>query len=330
MKLDPARLQNLLGSVGADDGWPDAVVSPVAGGRAASSIDVVLPMVDDPELFGRIVVYHVLSDLFAVRAKPRVALNILGVPLPGDDDDPDEFAHAIDTDVALMLRAAQDALAIEGVLGAGGHTLMDHALFFGMAAVGEFGETEPVSNATAEAGDALILTKPIGTSVATKLWKTRPERKDEFGDVLEGLLRSNRGAAEAMADLDRCACTDVTGFGFIGHLHNMLRASGMSARIDLSEVPVYESVRLLKTKADTRTRIFEPNLRFFGDKIENSVNLSEEQLAVYLDAQVSGGLLISMAPGGVDAYREEMLRRGERAWVIGEVRAGNSGSIELV
>jgi selenide,water dikinase len=206
---------------------------------------------------------------------------------------------------------------------------MDHALFFGMAAVGEFGETEPVSNAGAEVGDALVLTKPIGTSVATKLWKMQPERKGEFGDVLEGLLRSNRGASEAMGDLDRCACTDVTGFGFLGHLHNMLGASGLSARIDINEVPVYESVRSLETDVDTRTRIFEPNLRFFGEKIENGADLSEEQLAVYLDAQVSGGLLISMGPGAVDGYREEMLRRGERAWVVGEVRTGNPGAIEL-
>jgi selenide,water dikinase len=285
-------------------------------------------MVDDPELFGQIVVYHVLSDLYAVRAKPRFALNILGVPLQ-EGEVSEESTRSIDADITLMLSAAHDALAAEGVLGAGGHTLMDHALFFGMAATGEFSEVEPVSNAGAEPGDALVLTKRIGTSVATKLWRTEPERKGEFSDVLEGMLRSNRAAAEVMSGLDRCACTDVTGFGFLGHLHNMLNASGMSARIDVSEVPVYESVRSLETEVDTRTRIFEPNRRFFGKKIENNAGLSEDQLAVHLDAQVSGGLLISMATGAVDAFRREMSRRGEAAWVVGEVSAGDPGAIEL-
>lgn len=332
MKLAPARLQNLLaplaGNSNGGGGWPDAAVSPIGSQEVASSVDVVLPMIDDPVLFGRIVVNHVFSDLYAVGATPVFALSILGVPQAPEDVDEDAFNREIDTEVQRMLLAADRALEETGVLSAGGHTLMDHALFFGMAATGRFEEGPPISNAGAAVGDALVLTKPIGTSVATKRWKLDDDSNGEFGDVVEAMLRSNRTAARAMRSVERCASTDVTGFGLCGHLHNMLRASGVAAELRSGETPVFDSVSsLVDRETDGGTRLLEPNRAFLADHLE--VQAPSADVSLFLDAQVSGGLLISMPTSDVGGFQTEMRAQGEEAWVIGEVTGGPPGAITL-
>jgi selenide,water dikinase len=332
MKLAPVRLRDLLAPLGAISnggaGWPDAAVSQIGSQSVASSVDVVLPMIDDPALFGRIVVNHVLSDLYAVGATPVFALSILGVPQAEDEADEDAFNREIDADVQRMLVAADEALREAEVASAGGHTLMDHALFFGMAATGSFANGSAISNASAAVGDVLLLTKPIGTSVATKLWKIEPDAKDEFGDVVEAMLRSNRTASLAMRSLQRCACTDVTGFGLCGHLHNMLLASGKAAVLRSDEIPIFESVGAHRfSHADTDTRLLEPNREYLSDHLH--VESSSADLSLFLDAQVSGGLLISMPASDVDHFQAEMGGHDEETWVVGEITPGEAGSITL-
>ena len=181
----------------------------------------------------------------------------------------------------------------------------------------------------AEAGDVLVLTKPVGTSIATKLWKTEPDSKNEFGDVIESMLQSNRVASEAMLKLERCACTDITGFGLCGHLHNMLRASRLSATLVVKDIPVYESVTEHGYAESTETRIYEPNRKYLDAHLRNIESVEESALPIYIDAQVSGGLLISMTPGEVDRFIEELRASGEEAWVVGEVGKGEPGVITL-
>ena len=333
MKLAPARLQNLLDALGESsskqNGWPDAVPSQIGRQGVASSVDVVLPMIDDAASFGRIVVNHVLSDLYAVGATPVFALSILGVPKPDDTVvDEEAFNQEIDAEVQRMLVAADEALRHADVLSAGGHTLMDHVLFFGMAATGTVPDGQAISNSTATAGDVLVLTKPIGTSVATKLWKSKPESKDEFGDVVEAMLRSNRVPSEAMRTLSRCACTDITGFGLCGHLHNMLRASGASALLRVADIPVFPSVASHRyPRTDTSTRLLEENEKFFKGHLRGYD--PDADLSLLLDAQVSGGLLIAMPPDEVDRFQAELRLHGEESWVVGEVTAGTAGAITL-
>jgi|GEM_PF-264173 len=333
MKLAPTRLQGLLAplrtSANGSGGWPDAGVSDIGSQHVASSVDVVLPMIDDPVLFARIVVNHVFSDLYAVGADPVFALSILGIPEPGKTvDDHEAFNREIDAEVQRMLLAAEEALREAHVASAGGHTLMDHALFFGMAATGTFADERVISNEDATAGDVLVLTKPIGTSVATKLWKFDANSKDEFGDVVAAMLQSNRGASLAMRPLERCACTDVTGFGFLGHLHNMLRASSAAAIVRLDEVPIFESVRSRpRMKDETGTRLLEPNREFLHGHIRDGAK--DVDLSLFLDAQVSGGLLVSVPPHDLDSFQAQMRANGEDAWVVGEVVKGDAGTIIL-
>jgi selenide,water dikinase len=335
MKLAPGRLKALLGSLDGFSngrrGWPDADISKVGAQRVASSVDVVLPMIDDPAQFGRIVVNHVLSDLYAVGAEPIFALSILGIPKsPDDEADEDAFNRAIDAEVELMLLAADEELRAAGATSAGGHTLMDHALFFGMAATGGFPDGEPISNRTAEDGDVLVLTKPIGTSVATKLWKTKEESKDDFGDIVDALLRSNRQASLAMRELSHCACTDVTGFGLCGHLHNMLRASEVSGVLRTDDVPVFASVvGHPYSDTDTSTRLLTSNREFLRSHLPG-LNDDDPRHLLLLDAQVSGGLLIAMPPGDVDLFQARMREHDEETWIVGEVTTGKPGEIALV
>jgi selenide,water dikinase len=338
-KLDATRLQGLLAPFANDrTGWTDAGVATVGGRRYASSVDVVLPMIDDPALFGQIVVTHVLSDLYAVGATPVFALNILGVPkTPMQDFEGRELSEEqeadaideIDANVKAMLCAADAMLEEIGVARLGGHTLMLEALAFGLAATGTLPEGRVISNDAAEPGHLLVLTKPVGTSIATKCWKGNSEIRERFADVVEGMLRSNRDASEAMRGLERCACTDITGFGLLGHLQNMLSASQVSAVIEVAEVPVYESVAAA-IKPEHSTRIFKSNLAFVERYADDLSELSDIERLLLIDAQISGGLLVSLPPKQVDSYLEELRERGVSGVVIGSVASGEPGRISLV
>lgn len=337
-KLDATRLQRLLAPLAKDRaGWTDAGIASVGGQRFASSVDVVLPMIDDPALFGQIVVTHVLSDLYAVGSTPVFALNILAVPKrperdsEGREPSEEQEAHAIeeiDANVKAMLCAADAALEEIGVARVGGHTLMLEALAFGLAATGILPEGRAISNDAAQPGDVLVLTKPVGTSIATKCWKGNSEIRERFADVVDGMLQSNRAASEAMLRLDRCACTDITGFGLLGHLHNMLGASRASAIVQATEVPVYESVASV-IKPEHSTRIFNSNLAFIEGHVDDLTTLSDIERLLLVDAQISGGLLLSIPPGDLDFYLKELGERGGTGAVIGEVIGGEPGRISL-
>lgn len=337
-KLDATRLQGLLAPLTKDrSGWTDAGIANVGGQRFASSVDVVLPMIDDPVLFGQIVVTHVLSDLYAVGATPVFALNILGVPKPPKQDSEGrelteeqeaEAIEEIDANVKAMLCAADAVLAELGVARVGGHTLMLEALAFGLAATGNLHEGRVISNDAAEPGDLLVLTKPVGTSIATKCWKGDSKIRERFKDVVDGMLQSNRDASEAMLGLERCACTDVTGFGLLGHLQNMLNSSRVSAVVQVAEVPVYESVASA-IKPEHSTRIFKSNLAFVEGHVEDLSALNDVERLLLIDAQISGGLLLSIPPGQVELYLDELAKRGGNGVVIGTVTGGGPGRISL-
>jgi selenide,water dikinase len=340
-KLDAPRLRRLLEPLpGGVPGFADAGVAETAGHRFASSVDVVLPMIDDPTVFGQIVVVHVLSDLYAVGAEPVFALNVLAVPkVPEEDEDgnriPDGLRRAgeaaIDADVQTMLLAADSALEGKGIARVGGHSLLLDGLIFGLAATGVLPAGGGVSNDSAQPGDLLVLTKPVGTSIATKSWKGDEAERKDFEDVVQGMLRSNESASAAMSGLQRCACTDVTGFGLMGHLHNMLLASGVAATVDFRSVPVYESVRSAMPSIEPghNTRIYDSNRDFVIESVHNLYALTEWDKLLFFDAQISGGLLLAISPGETDGYLAALAAGGDEGWVIGEVVTGTPGEITI-
>jgi selenide,water dikinase len=325
-KCDAARLQGVLGSlaegmVGATG--PDAGTAWDGDHLLAGSVDIVLPMIDDPALFGRIAALHSLSDLYAVGAFPLFALNVLGLPGfdspsgPGQDD----------PRIAEMLEAADAAVATEGAVSVGGHTIGSESLFFGLSVTGRIEQPGNIGIDRAKVGDRLVLTKPLGTSVATKAWKTEALGPDAFGDVVTGMLRSNRAASVALRGRGRIGCTDISGFGFLGHLYNLLVAGHVAADIEVAAVPVYESVRAF-VGPGSATRIFEPNVEF----VAGSANLdwlSLDNRILFCDAQISGGLLAAMPAVRADEYIAALAEMGEQGWLVGEIVEGAPGAITL-
>ncbi len=325
-KCDAARLSRLLAPFTHTSGalGPDAGLTQVGERVLASSVDVVLPMVDDPALFGRIVTAHVLSDLYAVGASPLFGLNVLGLPgtaVGGINSEVDER-------IREMLSAANEALEDEGATCAGGHTISFDVLFFGMAVTGEVSKKGGIGHGNAQAGDCLVLTKPLGVSVATKAWKMTDLPPEAFPDVLEGMLCSNRTASKAMLTLDRCACTDISGFGLLGHLHNLLVASGVAATVNVDSIPVYATARDRIT-ADSATRILDPNLAFVDPFVSNLAQLDEADRLLLADAQISGGLLVAVARSDVAGYLAALREGGGEGWIIGDVIEGGAGTVTL-
>ncbi len=286
-----------------------------------SNVDIILPMVIDPSDFGEIAVAHVLSDIYTAGAKPLFGLNILGISylINGDTDE-----------VKAMLKAAAKQLGSVEALLVGGHTIgQQQEFYYGLAIVGIVNEKDLIKNNNAQIGDKLVLTKPLGTSIASKLWKEDYFRHNEFQDVLAGMKQLNSIASEEMLNIRVNACTDITGFGFMCHTHNLLKASGVSGIIDVNSLPIYESVKDFDMKS-CRTMIFDKNKEFVNNYVDDK-NIESNNLleTILYDAQVSGGLLVSLTKDSAVNYVNTLKIRGIDAKIVGEVVKGGAGYITL-
>jgi selenide, water dikinase len=280
------------------------------------TIDVFTPIVDDPYWFGAIAAANALSDVYAMGGAPRLALNFAGFP---------RAKLSLDI-LGEILRGGGDKCREAGVLVIGGHTIDDVEPKFGLAVTGFVHPDRVVTNATARLGDRLVLTKPLGMGVTTTGIKqewTSPATIDEAIRVMAVL---NRGAADAMNEVGVSAATDVTGFGLLGHLHEMTRAAGVRARIRLHDVPILEEAWDLARRGavpggTTRNR----------ESLEQAVTWQgvEETARVLLcDAQTSGGLL--MAVPETQCERLLSALRAQRTPVqalVGEIEDRGNGEI---
>jgi selenide, water dikinase len=280
------------------------------------TIDVFTPIVDDPYWFGAIAAANALSDVYAMGGAPRLALNFAGFP---------RAKLSLDI-LGEILRGGGDKCREAGVLVIGGHTIDDVEPKFGLAVTGFVHPDRVVTNATARLGDRLVLTKPLGMGVITTGIKqewTSPATIDEAIRVMAVL---NRGAADAMNEVGVSAATDVTGFGLLGHLHEMTRAAGVRARIRLHDVPILEEAWDLARRGavpggTTRNR----------ESLEQAVTWQgvEETARVLLcDAQTSGGLL--MAVPETQCERLLSALRAQRTPVqalVGEIEDRGNGEI---
>ena len=278
---------------------------------AVLTVDFFTPVVDDAYEFGRIAVTNALSDVYAMGAKPLIALNLVAYPAR---------TRPLDK-LEEILRGGADQAAAAGVSIAGGHSIDDPEPKYGLAVMGIVNPKEVLTNSGARVGDRLILTKPIGTGVITTAIKHGTASDEVTARVIEVMTALNDSAAEAAKAVGCHACTDVTGFGLLGHLREMTLASGVGARVRFRDVPLIEGVKGL-LKLDEAPGGTYANLEFLGrggaviweDKVPE-----DYQLAL-CDAQTAGGLLISVDPGRsaqmVDALKAaEVLTAAE----IGEI-----------
>jgi selenide,water dikinase len=297
----------------------DAAVYRIAADRAVVvTADFFTPIVDDPYDFGRIAAANALSDIYAMGARPLFVLNLVGFPRT-------LLAAGL---LEEILRGGSEIAREAGVPTLGGHSIDDAEPKYGLVAVGEVNPASMVTNAAAKPGDALVLTKPVGSGViATAIKKGAAPT-----DVIEGAVRVmstlNRRAAEAMLKAGVRSATDVTGFGLLGHLHKMLYASGVSARIDASAVPLLPGARELAAAGHVPGGTHR-NLADLESALDFAAELDEVTRILLADAQTSGGLLMSVPMERVEGLIEELTGNVPAAAVIGVVADGVPGHIEV-
>ena len=303
-----------------------AVVRHPDGRGLVLTADVIAPLVDDPETFGAIAATNAISDVYAMGGEPRFALNLVFFP---DDQLPLAVLDAI-------LAGGARACAAAGVAVVGGHSVRDPEVKFGLSVAGDVG-AEVWSNRGARAGDALVLTKALGTGVISQAIKKGVAAAGEAAAAIASMTTLNRDAARIGRAHGVAAATDVTGFGLLGHLRNLVRGSDVGARVELAALPLLPGARAhLRAKlcpAGSRAnRAFVADLVRWPDGTPlaaEQVDDGDRELAASLacDAQTSGGLLLCVPPARAAACVDELRAAGLPAARVGELHDG--GGIEL-
>ncbi len=283
----------------------------------ALTVDVFTPVVDDPYAFGAIAAANALSDVYAMGAKPIAMLSFVGFPrgkLPWDV-------------LQQMLLGGAEKAREAGVDVVGGHTVDDPEPKCGYTVIGLVHPEQAITNAGGEPGDQLVLTKPIGSGILTTAIKRELLDADAVAQVVDVMAELNRAAAEAVVEVGVHACTDVSGFGLLGHLREMAAASGLVARVNAGSVPIMPGVLGLieEDVVPGGTRSNEGYLAQFtqfDDAVDSTIRLA------LVDAQTSGGLLIAVPPERSEALIAALHGRGVRvAASIGRLEAGTAGMI---
>ena len=297
----------LVGSTTADDAAVFKLTDEIA---LVMTIDFFTPIVDDPYDFGRIAAANALSDVYAMGGMPLAAMNVVAFPL-----------EQLGGDVLReILRGGADVAAQAGIAVVGGHSIDDPEPKYGMSVTGTVHPAELISNAGARAGDVLVLTKPLGVGAITTARKRGNRDDDLLARGVATMAALNDEASAAARAAGAHAMTDVTGFGLLGHLHSLGRASGVAAVIDASAVPAIAGVLELLCSdgavsgGSRRNRDYAETFTTFADGV------AESRRRLVCDATTSGGLLIAVAPEAAASLPGP---------IVGEIVAGEPGAITV-
>lgn len=307
-----------------------AVVRPAPDGRLlVLTADVIAPLVDDAATFGKVAATNAMSDVWAMGGEPRFALNLVFFP---DELLPLEILHEI-------LAGASAACAAAGVAIVGGHSVRDPELKFGLSVTGDVAAEHVWSNRGAQAGQVLVLTKALGTGVVSQAVKQGQASAEETAAVITSMVTLNRDAAHVGRRHGATSATDVTGFGLLGHLRNILRGSALAARLELGALPLLPGAHAhlaagrFPGGSKTNRKILAPLLRWRdGGAVEAAQpDGSERELRLSLacDAQTSGGLLLCVPAERAAACVAELRDHGLPAAAIGELTAAPEGAVTV-
>ena len=278
------------------------------------TVDFFTPVADEPEIYGRVAANNALNDIYAMGGKPITALSIVCYPQKGDWDV-----------LQQILRGGQMAMNEAGVIVLGGHSIDDAEIKFGYAVTGLINPERVVTNASAQPGDMLILTKPIGTGAISTGIKRGIARLETVEAAMRVMTTSAASAASAMQEVEAHACTDVTGFGLLGHAYEMARASEVCLVIEAARVPLLPDVLELIGQG-MLTRGDKNNREYVGDTVEIANHVSRELQSALFDPQTAGGLLIS-----VERTKAEILiNKIDGAVIIGEVQTKSGLLIQVI
>jgi len=303
--------------------FPDSGRYSVGDTELLATVDVLFPMVPDPQDFGRVVVNHVLGDIYASFGTPKFALAHLGVPYGMD---------ASSDVVTRMMAGALAELSDAGVTLVGGHTLAKQTdLSLGFSVVGTPVPKNQTRARAPRPGDPMFLTKPLGSSVASILWKTSAAKDDELRDVLtEGVLKRSAAHADVLHQIGIEQCTDVTGFGLVNHAHRLLLRQGVAAQIAVADLPIYSSLGPYLDRGELpTTSLYFDNLSF-AEKFSNAAALrSHPRAPLLFDAQVAGGLVFVLPVENRSTTLQLFEQMGLTAQMIGHCIEGPAGKILL-
>ncbi len=281
------------------------------------TVDFFTPIVDDPYDFGRIAAANALSDVYAMGGTPLTALNICAFPI-----------EALGTEVLARILAGGAAIAAEaGVAILGGHTIEADEPTYGLSVTGRVHPERIVRNAGARVGDALVLTKPVGTGILASALKKDAIDAAKIAVAVRWMTRLNASASQAMLACAAHAATDVTGYGVLGHTHEMARASGVRIRLYASRVPVYALAREL-AGIGIAPGGSKNNAREHAAFTEFARDVPADLRVLISDAQTSGGLLIAVAPERLEEFRTALRAAGVLDAIVGSVEAGSGLVVE--
>jgi selenide,water dikinase len=281
--------------------------------------DFFPPLVDDPFTFGRIAAANALSDVYAMGGAPLTALNLVGFP---DNVLPLEI-------LVEILRGGADAVRAAGAVIVGGHSVRDSEIKYGLAVTGRVHPQRILTNAGAQPGDVLVLTKPIGSGVLCSAAKSGKLPETDLAEAIAVMSALNKPGCDAAVKIGVNACTDITGYGLVGHVFEMVEASNVTIVLETAEIPLL--ARTLEfARLGLLTRTHRTTRSFVGERLEVADKVEPALAGVLMDAQTSGGLLLSVPAKRCDALIGELQRGGAIcAAVVGLVAAPTTVRVRL-
>ncbi len=307
----------LVGVKTADDGAVYRLSDELA---MIQTVDFFTPIVDDPYAFGAIAAANSISDVYAMGGRPVLALNIVGFPRKSET--------APLSVLKEILRGGADKAREAGIEIAGGHTINDAEPKYGLCVTGLVHPDKIWCNIGGRAGDQLILTKPLGTGIITTALRDGKAADGVRDAAVDSMMALNRRSAEIAAQVEVHACTDVTGFGLLGHLREMI-GEDLGARVSLAAIPVLEGTRALASQGSVPGGTKRNKASLDGVAIFAAV-IDEVDRLVLCDAQTSGGLLLAIPPESVQGLLDQLHAAGVAAAAVGELIDKPAGKIEVI
>ncbi len=281
------------------------------------TIDFFTPIVDDPYDFGQIAVANALSDVYTMGGKPLTAMNVVCFPI-------NKFDISVLRD---MLKGGIDKMKEAGVTLVGGHSIEDAELKYGLSVTGVVHPDCLVTNSGARVGDKLILTKPLGTGIISTALKAGTVSEETAAMVAKYMAALNKKASELMQEIGVHACTDITGFGLLGHACQLAQNSQVGIKVDSASVPIFPETEEF-AKMGLCPGGLHRNREFYGKMVEFSNQVADYIQDILFDPQTSGGLLISLVPEAAEPLVSKLRKAGIReAAIIGEIISKPVGKI---
>lgn len=306
-----------MGAEGCDDAGVYRLTDECA---LIQTVDFFTPIVDDPYRFGQIAAANALSDVYAMGGKPLLAMNLVAFPL-GDMD------KSVLKDI---LRGGLEKIKEAGALLVGGHSIEDKELKYGLSLTGVVHPDRVMLNSGARPGDQLLLTKPLGTGILSTAIKGGLAGEELEKLITECMITLNRIAGDVMAEVGAHGCTDITGFGLIGHLFEMAHASKVTITVDTAAVPLLPQTHAFAAMGIIPEGAYK-NKKFYEKWVTSQLAALDPLEMILYDPQTSGGLLIAASPEQIAAMEKKIRAASSLACaVIGTVQEGEAGRIRLV